>query len=224
MTGTPKPPARPKLPPSLPAAAAPEHDLADEATLHRLAVELDLSGRAAESVEIDQCRFGDADLSGVSLPRAGVRDCRFTGSNLANLRGEQSSMLRTELTGCRLTGLQWLDGTLREVLVSDCRADLSVFRFTRFQRVRFERCNLTRADFQNADLGGAQFVDCDLTGAQFSFATMHGTRFRGCTLADLGGLRSFDGAVVEPADLLQLAYAMAGALGIRLADPDPATA
>ncbi|MPZ27063.1 MAG: pentapeptide repeat-containing protein [Micromonosporaceae bacterium] len=224
VAGAPRSPARPRLPPSLAPADPAEHDLGDEATLRRLAVELDLAGRSAESVELDQCRFSDADLSGSSLHRAGVRDCRFTGTNLANLRAEQSSMLRTELTGSRLTGLHWLDGTLREVLVGDCRADLSVFRFTRFHRVRFERCNLTRADFQNADLGGAQFVACDLTGAQFSFARMHGTRFEGCALTDLGGMRSFDGAIIDPADLMQLSYAMAAALGIQLAGPEPATA
>lgn len=212
-------PAGPRLPRAPLAPATPEaHDLADEASLYQLVISLDLSGREATVVEVEQCRFQDADLTGTRLVRSGLRDCWFERSNLANLQAEQCSLVRGRLSVSRLTGLHWLDGSLREVLVSECRADQTVFRFTSFRQVRFERCNLTRADFQNADLGGAEFVDCDLTGAQFSFARMHGTRFRGCSLSGVGGLGSFDGATVSGPDLLALAYPMAAALGIRVED------
>jgi uncharacterized protein YjbI with pentapeptide repeats len=102
------------------------------------------------------------------------------------------------------------------VTIAECRADLAVFPFTDFRRVRFEDCNLTRVDFTNADLSGTQFVDCDLTGAQFSNATMTGTRFRGCTLVGIGGVTSFDGAIVAGQDLVALSYTLAAALGIRI--------
>ncbi len=79
-----------------------------------------------------------------------------------------------------------------------------------------ENCNLTRADFQNADLGGAQFIGCDLTGAQFSQAKMHGTRFANCTLINVGGVTSWDGAIVRDHDLIALSYTLAHALGITI--------
>lgn len=41
---------------------------------------------------------------------------------------------------------------------------------------------------------------------------MHGTRFRNCTLAGIGGVTSFDGAIVDGRDLAPLAYS----LGIRI--------
>jgi uncharacterized protein YjbI with pentapeptide repeats len=84
--------------------------------------------------------------------------------------------------------------------------------------VVFNNCNLARADFSSADLTGAQFVGCDLTGAQFSQAKMRGTRFVNCVLAGIGGLTSWDGAVLRGQDLIALSYELAHALGIRIED------
>lgn len=194
----------------------PDHDLEDEATFVRLEFGVALPDREAESVEFDECRFNGADLSGGVLPRARFGDCALEQADLANLRADRASMLRVRLAGCRMTGLHWLDGTLRDVLVTQCRADLAVFRATAFHYVRFEGCNLTRADFQDADLRGAEFVDCDLTAAQFSHATMTGTRFRRCTLSGVGGMTSFHGAVFIEQDLVDLSHTFAAALGIEL--------
>ena len=91
-----------------------------------------------------------------------------------------------------------------------------MFRFTRFDGVVFDRCNLSRADFQNADLSGVRFTGCDLTGAQFSQAKMDGTRFAGCELDGIGGVTSFRGATVTGNDLLALAHTLAAALGITI--------
>lgn len=209
----------PKLPPALAPATVADHDLEDEATFTRLAFEIDLPGRTAESVEFDQCRFRGADLSGCRLRRARFSDCLIETTNLANLRAERAAMWRTHLTGSRLTGLHWLDGSLHHVTVEGCRADLAVFRSTSFRQVRFQQCNLTRADFQNADLTGAEFVDCDLSGAQFSYATMTGARFQACQLDGIGGVTSFHGAILTDQDLVALSHTLAAGLGIAITEP-----
>lgn len=172
-------------------------------------------------MEFEQCRFrGNTDLGGTVLSRSSFTDCLFQNTNLANLRAEKSSMLRVKLSVARMTGVHWVDGSLREVTVSACRADLSSFRFTNLHNVVFDGCNLTRADFQNADISGVRFVDCDLSGAQFSHATMDGTRFANCVLAGIGGVTSMAGAIVAGADLVGLSYALAAALGIKIEDDD----
>jgi uncharacterized protein YjbI with pentapeptide repeats len=209
----------PKLPGALGVATPEDHELVDDAALRGLGFfDIDLSGRSAESVEFDQCRFRNADLGGVSLVRAAFTDCLFENGNLANLRVQTSSMRRAGLSASRMTGVHWVDGVLRDVTVSECRADLTSFRFTRFNNVVFEGCNLTRADFQNADVSGVQFIGCDLTGAQFSQATMAGTRFSNCALAGIGGVASFAGAILANQDLIALSHALAAALGIRIED------
>lgn len=211
-------PRPPEPPPSLEPATVEDHDLDDDALFRGLSFEIDLPGRSAELLEFEGCRFHRADLSGTALAQARFSDCLFAHTNLANLRADRSSMLRVRLTSCRMTGLQWGGGTLRDVVVADCRADLSAFRFTSFQHVVFEGCHLTRADFHNADLTGAQFLDCDLTGAQFSHAKLAGTRFRNCTLAGIGGITSFAGAILADQDLIALSYTLAAGLGIQLED------
>lgn len=214
-------PKVPKPPPSLEPATVEDHDLEDEGIYQRLGFcDIDLSGRSARSVEFEQCRFRNADLAGTSLVRASFTDCLFENGNLANLRVEKSSMLRAHLSVLRMTGVQWIDGSLRDVAVSECRADLTSFRFTDFHNVVFEGCNLTGADFQNADLGSAQFTSCDLSGAQFSQAKMEGTRFSNCVLEGIGGVTSFDGAIVASHDLVGLSYSLAAALGIRIEGTD----
>lgn len=213
-------PAAPRLPAALEPAILPDHELADEASFQRVAFEIDLSGRTAASVEFAQCRFPGADMSRSKLRRAWFGDCRLERANLANLHADESSMQRVRLTASRMTGLHWIDGPLRNVVVSQCRADLSVFRFTNFHRTTFEDCNLSRADFQNADLRGAQFVGCDLSGAQFSQARLAGARFRNCVLDGIGGITSFAGARVAGQDLVALSYTLAAGLGIEIEDTD----
>ena len=191
--------------------------LVDEAVWRGLDVTGGGSSRAtATDVEAAGCSFAGVDLTGATLHRAAFTDCRFERGDLANLHAERSSMRRVALARARLTGLQWLDGVLRDVTFTECRADLAAFRFTRFGAVAFDECTLHRADFQNADLTGVCFTGCDLTGAQFSQATMTGTRFVNCDLAGVGGVTSFRGAIVTGHDLATLSHTLAAALGITI--------
>jgi hypothetical protein len=49
---------------------------------------------------------------------------------------------------------------------------------------------------------------------------MTGTRLRGCTLVGIGGVTSFDGAIIAGQDLVALSYTLAAALGIQIEDTD----
>jgi uncharacterized protein YjbI with pentapeptide repeats len=210
---------RPRPPGSLDLAALPDHDPVPEATFERLGFyDLDLSDRTAESVAFEQCRFHRANLSGSVLDRVSLTDCLVENSDFANVRSDGGALVRLRAETSRMTGLAVTKGLVKDVVFAECRLDLSGWRFTDFQAVRFTGCNLARADFTEADLTGAQFVGCDLTGAQFEKAKMTGTRFRGCALVDIGGVLSWRGAVVPATDLLALSYTLAAAVGIRVED------
>ena len=191
----------------------------DEATFRRLGFfDRELSAQSVESVEFEQCRFRGTDFSGTTLANSGFTDCLFESGNLANLRGERSSMRRVSLSILRMTGFHWIDGSLRDVTVSECRMDLAVFRFTEFYNVSFDGCNLTRADFQDANVSGVQFTNCDLTGAQFSHAKMAGTVFTNCVLEGIGGVTSLSGTTVVGGDLAALFHALAAEMGIKIGE------
>lgn len=215
-------PARPKPPASITLADLSIHDLVDEGVYRALHFEdLDLTGREVDALEFDQCRFTGVDLGPGVFERAAFVDCLVERCTLANLRTNGSSMIRVAVTASRLTGLQWTKGALRDTSFTDCRMDLSSFRFSKLSAVAFERCNLRQADFQNADLRGARFEECDLAAAQFSGATMDGTTFARCTLEGIGGVTSLRGARLSGGDAMSLLRTLARALGIVVDDDSP---
>ncbi|HEY6737375.1 MAG TPA: pentapeptide repeat-containing protein [Actinopolymorphaceae bacterium] len=216
-------PTAPKIPRGVLAPATlPDHDLEEEAEFGRLEFAgLDLSGRDAALVEFDACRFVDTRLGGTELDRSRCFDCRFESCDLANLSARSTALVRAALQNSRATGLRWTEGTLRDVVFDKCKLDLSAFHETKFERVRFEGCNLAQADFMDADLsGGVEFVDCDLSQARFSQARMNGAVLTHCVLDGIEGVTSLRGAVIDPMDLLSLSYTLAQALGIVIAADD----
>jgi uncharacterized protein YjbI with pentapeptide repeats len=178
-----------------------------------------VTGRA-ERVEFIQCRFRKANLTGSHLAKVRFTDCLVESSDLSNLQAPNGVLERVKVTDSRTTGLALNGGLLNDVHLIGCKVDLTNFRAARFDLVAFEECHLAGADFTDADLRGAAFRNCNLTGAQFHNAKMDGTRFRRCELEGIGGITSWQGAVVHPDDLLALSYVLAGALGIAVRDDD----
>ncbi len=75
---------------------------------------------------------------------------------------------------------------------------------------------MAEVDFTGADVSGVRFVDCDLQGAKLHEAKAVGARFEGCRLEEVSGVEALAGATISAADVLPLAYTLAGALGISL--------
>jgi uncharacterized protein YjbI with pentapeptide repeats len=192
-----------------------QRELEHEQTVETVAYgDVDLAGALAEGVVFNRCGFRRTGFAGAHLPSVRFIDCVVETADLSNVRAEKARLERVMLSGCRATGLACNDGLLSDVAFVDCKLDLTNWRFARFDAVTFEGCNLAGADFTEADLRGASFTRCDLSGTQFHKATMAGTRFRRCELQGVGGITSWQGAVVHPDDLLELSYILAGALGI----------
>ncbi|WP_432982973.1 pentapeptide repeat-containing protein [Dactylosporangium sp. CA-233914] len=208
-------PHPPRIREALQAATLNEHDLEPDASFEALVfADIDLTGRRAVAVEFEECQFTAARFAGSHLDRLRLTDCRIETSDWSNLRAEAAGIDRVAFATSRLTGMACTNGRLRNTAFRDCKLDLSSWRFTHFDAVTFDECNLTGADFTNADLRGASFTRCRLTAAQFSNADMHGARFRACELDGIGGIASWSGAVVHRDDLIELADALAGALSI----------
>src|SRR5512147_17413 len=117
---------------------ASEHDLEDEATYRGLGFyELVLAGCEAEAVEFHGCEFQSSDLSRVVLQRPTVAGCDFDRTDLANARLLRATINDTRFRGVRMTGFNCVDSAVREVSVTDSRADLTSFRFSKLRRVSF---------------------------------------------------------------------------------------
>jgi uncharacterized protein YjbI with pentapeptide repeats len=194
-----------------------EHDFEDDVTYRRLHYAgLDLTGRKAEAMELDQCRLDDTRLSGLALAKCEFTDTVVRNCDLANTVARDTSLVEVRITDSRMTGSSWAECTFRDTVIEECRADLATFRFARFRRTVFRACNLQGADFQDADLRGVAFEGCNLREARFAGAQLAKARFTDCDLLGIHGVTSFSGAVIDSGDLQALAYSLAGALGITI--------
>ncbi|MET7767513.1 pentapeptide repeat-containing protein [Nocardia sp. NPDC005366] len=207
-------PARPKVGSPL-RDAGPTDTFADERTVRGVRYTGDEVGfENAYAMEISGCVFSGVRLV-AELNRTTVDNCEFTSADISNVRADESSLLESTLALSRLTGISLTDGVVRDVEFSETRADLSVFRNTKFRNVVFTGCNLTGSDFQRATLRNVRFEKCDLTGAQFSNAIQeHNVSFEDCRLIDINGVRGLKGARVRGDDLLGLAGSLAREVGI----------
>ena len=191
----------------------------DEAHLQGMRLEgMQFADIEAEKVELRRFLMTEVDLSGVKLDGLDLVDGSINGCNLANLRSQSCTLERVVIEGSRLTGAVLVEPRLTDVFFHDAPLELSSFRFGRFNRVRFERCRLIEADFQGVSAKACTFIDCDLTGAQFSQGNFAGSAFRGCQLAGVNGLKALKGAQMAWEDVMELAAALAAALGIEVRD------
>jgi uncharacterized protein YjbI with pentapeptide repeats len=224
VTSSPRPPAAPRLPAALEPATIASEQLAAGGKWSEVVVEgASLAGVSARDVDFDEARLVGCDLSGAALTRFGALDCELVRCNLANVLARDSSLVRTSCAESRLTGLQWPEGVLQDVVFRDCRIDLASFRFARIQRVGFEDCVLRDADFTGARFESVRFEACDLNAATFSGAEFARSELRGCRLEGLRGVDGLRGAALEWPAILDLAGALAAALGLRvIEEPDDA--
>ncbi|WP_433170320.1 pentapeptide repeat-containing protein [Actinoallomurus sp. CA-150999] len=210
-------PTAPRLPRQLTRIAVAEQPVGDDQVL--LSLELHGSGWTgiqAEDIEVNRCRFTNAQIPNVVLPRARLEDVEMTRCDLANMQIVDGQMSATHLANSRLTGLAWIDCGMRDVVFTDCRANLARFRMSTLRDVTFRDCDLTEASFQAATFNGVLFENCRLIGTQFSQAKIIDARFSDCDLSGVGGVESLRGATVSAADAQSLVSALASAFGIKI--------
>jgi uncharacterized protein YjbI with pentapeptide repeats len=215
-------PSPPRLSAELEQRALDDHELeSGERVSERLLSDPQMAGRELRGVDLVELVVQRGDLSALRLlGGSSITDVRFEGTNLANLRALGTTLQRAELRGCRMTGLQWAEGHWRDVLVTDCRADLVSLRATRLEDVTFRDCELTEADFGAARLRGVRLERCRLTGAE-----LRGARFERCVIesCDLEGLQvpeRLHGVTMPWADVIEAAGVFAAALGVKIAEDE----
>ncbi len=214
---TPLEPHRPRLSVRLTAASIPDHDITDDAVLSGVDYAgVDLSGRRAELLDVEGCRFRDVRLGDGRWRRATLSDSVLESCDLANLELVDSGTQRVRIGGSRLTGLVASGCSVNNTAIVDGIADLSNWRFAKLDRVVFDGCRLIAADFTGSTLTNVTFVDCDLSGADMTQVGVKGVRISRCTLTGLRGVASLSGASIDPLNLLDLTLDLAAALGITI--------
>ncbi|MER5760898.1 pentapeptide repeat-containing protein [Streptomyces sp. NPDC002082] len=167
-------------------------------------------------------RFMDCALRRCVLDETGLAKARILDSVLDGVRGvgtdlSGASLRDVELLDPRLGGVQLHGSVLERVLVRGGKIDYLNLRTARLKDVVFEGCVLVEPDFGGAVLERVEFRDCVVRGADFSGARMTEVDLR--EASELGIARGVDalaGAVISPAQLFDLAPALAAQLGLRV--------
>jgi uncharacterized protein YjbI with pentapeptide repeats len=190
-------------------------------------------GRVAEF------HYADADLRDLDLSGVHLLDGRITGLKTQRTRLEEVRVESVECTGCELSALQWTgsrisrsvfrdcklmgarfeDVTLDNVLFENCKLDYGTLTRVRAAGpVIFSACSLRETTFAAADLGSALVDGCDLRLTEFDGGTYRGLDLRGNDLSRLRGLASLQKVVIDRAQTLQLAEALASELDVSFGE------
>ncbi|MGG8405911.1 pentapeptide repeat-containing protein [Streptomyces sp. 12297] len=179
--------------------------------------DLDLAGQDGSGARFMDCLLERCALDEARLTKARVLDAVLDGVRGVGTDLSGAQLRDVELRDARLGGVQLHGAVLERVLVRGGKIDYANLRTARLRDVVFEGCVLDEADFGGAVLERVEFRDCVLRRADFTGARMTDVDLRAAAEVDVArGLDRLAGAVISPAQLLDLAPAFAAHLGVRV--------
>lgn len=166
-----------------------------------------------EGVVLQKCNLTATHVKRFELTDVTAHDCLLFGANWDGV-----SMHRIEFDKSMMSGIVLSDALAKNIIFKNCKLDLSNFRFSKFQGVKFIDCYLKEADFMGANLKGVMFENCDLDEAEFSGANLDKTDFRTSKIAGMKGTASMKGAIIDTTQLIDLSFPLARDIGIKIMD------
>jgi uncharacterized protein YjbI with pentapeptide repeats len=183
-----------------------------------------LDQRTLEEVDCDRSRFFECAFTGLTIEGGNFRQVQLrdvwmeaTRWISGNLAGDD--WLDVQLVSTLLAGVQMFDAKLRRVTFRECKLDSVNLRGAKLLDIRFLDCQLEHVDFGGASLTNVDFPGSRISGAAFDRAELKNVDFRAATELRLDG--SYDalrGSTITSAQLIDLAPALAQALGIVVRD------
>jgi uncharacterized protein YjbI with pentapeptide repeats len=165
-----------------------------------------------------ECAFTQVTFDGGSLRRSRLsevwlRDVRLVATDLA-----ESDWLDAAFVSTVIAGAQAYNSNLRRVSFRGCKIDSVNFRSATLVDVVFDDCLLRDVDFAGATLERTRFPGSRLSGVDFTKATLKKADLRGADLDISAGYDSLRGAIIDTAQLIDLAPTFAQVLGITVKD------
>jgi uncharacterized protein YjbI with pentapeptide repeats len=209
--------------PQMPSTLTP-HDgaaLEEEGDYEAIAfTDLNLADQAAPNVRLLGCALTGCTLTGCALPAASLRDVTIERLRAVGVDLSETSWLNVIVSDGLMTASQLFDAQVERLLFRDCKLDAVNFRGATLVDVRFEGCTLQDPDFGGATLRRVTFQACRLVAADFTNARMEQVDLRGSELDVARGYDGLRGAIVDSAQVVTLAPALAQQLGITVRDGD----
>jgi uncharacterized protein YjbI with pentapeptide repeats len=135
--------------------------------------------------------------------------CVFERVDLSAARLTGLKLERCHFIGCKLTWARLAESTLDNVLFEDCRLDGATFDDVATDGpTAFTGCVLVNSVIRDCRLGRATIAGCRLREVLFDGCDLRGADLRGNRLADISGIASLRGVIIEPAQLPDLTDAV----------------
>jgi uncharacterized protein YjbI with pentapeptide repeats len=186
--------------------------------------------------DYDAIAFTDLDLSGQNAGNARLLDCALVRCRADGLRLRRARLVETLVTDLQATTIDLGESTWRDSLVTGGRIGAAAASSAKLTRVRLRGVKLDFLNLRGATLQDVVFEDCllgevdatdaTLTDVDFSGgrldtfgvrgATLARVDLSGATLQTLNGLDNLRGAIVSPAQVLDLAPLLADHLGLEV--------
>ncbi|WP_159096456.1 pentapeptide repeat-containing protein [Miniimonas sp. S16] len=151
---------------------------------------------AARGARLRETRLTEPDVTVLDAPASDWRDAEVLGGRFGSADLHDGELRRVRFVGVRLRYLNLRAARLADVELRDCIVDELDLVEASAERVALPGSRVGRLDLQHARL-----VDVDL---------------RGCDIEEVVGPRWLAGAVVDSAQLMSLAPALATAVGLRV--------
>jgi uncharacterized protein YjbI with pentapeptide repeats len=182
--------------------------------------EVHLTGVELEGFEAGHAKFIESAFTGVTVTNGGLERTRFSDVWLSRnrwvgVRLADAEWLDVTMLDSALAGVQAYSSRLRRVVFQRCKIDTLNLRGATLADVEFDGCDLTELDCAGATLTNVTFPGSTIRRARFSGAKLKKVDFRGARELDVAdGADSLRGAIVDGHQLMELAPALAAALGI----------
>jgi uncharacterized protein YjbI with pentapeptide repeats len=201
-----------------------------------------VSSLGAEGGQIRDFQFGDVavrvlEVRNVHLLRGKIRavqagrasvtgahidSVEFTGCDLSSLRWTGGKISRARFDTCRLLGARFEGVIMQHAVFTGCKLDYAMLDQVRAAGpVIVAGCSLREAEFTGCDLAGSVFDDCDLRLAGFGPGSYRGCDLRGNDLSAVIGAHHLKHVVLDHAQVIQLAGALAAELDVTFGDDLP---
>lgn len=204
-------------PPEAPAAA--ERRTAFDATDELVEVEfVDLDQREVDGSHsrMVRCELRRVQLTAANFRAAVLVDVCFEQCELSGADFHEASLTRVEFRNCRMTGINFSHVELRHVRWTDCKLDDANLRAATVDHGWAQGCSCVELDAYEAQLTAVRFDVCDLTRADFSKVRVAGLDVRGSTIESMGGASGLRNLTIGVDGVVPFALSVFAETGVRV--------
>jgi uncharacterized protein YjbI with pentapeptide repeats len=181
--------------------------------------DLDLSGQNANNARLLDCALVRCRADGLLLRRARFVETLVADLQATTLELAESVWRDSLVTGGRIGAVAASNAKLTRLRLRGVKLDFLNLRGATLQDVVFQDCVLGEVDASDARLTDVDFTGSRLDAFSVRNATLARVDLSAATLQTLSGLDHLRGAIVSPAQLIELAPLLADHLGIAVS-PD----